>query len=142
MAKRQSSLEGAKRAPRTGRAADFTRQGVSATRARRLSASQVATATLLGQFVEAVDGLETAWRHEPAGGAAFLATCANRALLGPVGHRASLDLLCASSWVVRGRRLSGGKQAPRLSCRPGIRPLLPFKISSVNGREARRAVFG
>src|SRR5208337_234214 len=53
MAKRQSSLEGAKRAPRTGRAADFTRQAVGATRARRLSASQVATATLLGQFVEA-----------------------------------------------------------------------------------------
>ena len=53
MAKRQSSLEGAKRVPRTGRAADFTRQAVGATRARRLSASQVATATLLGQFVEA-----------------------------------------------------------------------------------------
>ena len=53
MAKRQSSLEGAKRAPRTGRAADFTRQAVGATRARRLSASQFATATLLGQFVEA-----------------------------------------------------------------------------------------
>ena len=53
MAKRQSLLEGAKRAPRTGRAADFTRLAVGATRARRLSASQVATATLLGQFVEA-----------------------------------------------------------------------------------------
>jgi hypothetical protein len=53
MAKRQSSLEGAKRAARTGRAADFTRQAVGATRARRLSASQVSTATLLGQFVEA-----------------------------------------------------------------------------------------
>jgi hypothetical protein len=53
MAKRQSSLEGAKRAPRTGRAADFTRLAVGVTRARRLSASQVATATLLGQFVEA-----------------------------------------------------------------------------------------
>ena len=53
MAKRQSSLEGVKRARRTGRAADFTRQAVGATRARRLSASQVATATLLGQFVEA-----------------------------------------------------------------------------------------
>ena len=53
MAKRQSSLKGAKGAPRTGRAADFTRQAVGATRARRLSASQVAMATLLGQFVEA-----------------------------------------------------------------------------------------
>jgi hypothetical protein len=53
MAKRQSSVEGAKRAPRTGRAADFTRQAMGATRARRLSTSQVATATLLGQFVEA-----------------------------------------------------------------------------------------
>ena len=53
MAKRKSSLEGAKRAPRTGRAADFTRLAVGATRARRLSASQVSTATLLGQFVEA-----------------------------------------------------------------------------------------
>ena len=63
------------------------------------------------------------WRHEPGGGAAFLATCANRALLGPVGHRASLDLLCALSWVVRGRRLSGGKQAfPSWACRSGIRP--------------------
>ena len=38
-------------ANRPGRA--FTRQAVGATRARRLSASQVATATLLGQFVEA-----------------------------------------------------------------------------------------
>ena len=53
MAKRQSSLKGAKRAPRTGRAADFTRQAVGATRARRVSTSQVAMATLLGQFVEA-----------------------------------------------------------------------------------------
>jgi hypothetical protein len=53
MAKRQSSLKGAKAAPRTGRAADFTRQAVGATRARRLSTSQVAMATLLGQFVEA-----------------------------------------------------------------------------------------
>ena len=53
MAKRKSSLQGAKRAPRTGRAADLTRLAVGATRARRLSASQVATAALLGQFVEA-----------------------------------------------------------------------------------------
>jgi hypothetical protein len=100
------------------------------------------------------------WRHEPAGGAAFLATCANRALLGPVGHRASLDLLCALSWVVRGRRLSGGKQAfPGWACRPGIRPKPKFPTdcragaaeanrtsisprSSVPGRTARLELAG
>ena len=53
MAKRQSSLGGAKRALRTGRAADFTRQAVSATRARRTFRLRAATATLLGQLVEA-----------------------------------------------------------------------------------------
>ena len=57
-----------------------------ALRRRRVYRCRASAAPFLHRVV---DGLETALAAR-TGRAAFLATCTNRALLGPVGHRASL----------------------------------------------------